>query len=153
MFNHSPHDYICPICLGVKGIENKNTLLKKTDLIYGDDYISIFVNSFFIKGNEGHIIIVPNSHYEHIYDLPEKIAHHIIDNTKKYSIAMKKAYNCKGITLQQNNEPAGGQHAFHFHLHIFPRYTNDSFFKNVKSKIDTTQEERTLYVNKFKSFV
>lgn len=151
MFNHSPSGYICPICLGVKGTENKHTLLKNSDRVYSDEYISIFVNSFFIKGNEGHIIIVPNDHYEHIYDLPENIAHRIIDYTKKYSLVIKKAYNCQGVTIQQNNEPAGGQHAYHFHLHIFPRYTKDSFFKNVKNKIHTSQEERLLYVNKLKS--
>ncbi|MCX6731204.1 MAG: HIT family protein [Candidatus Roizmanbacteria bacterium] len=153
MFNHTPHNYICPICLGIKGIENEHTLLKKTDLVYRDDSISIFVNSFFIKGNEGHIIIVPNSHYEHIYDLPTPIAHRIIEYAKKYSIMIKKAYNCQGVTLQQNNEPAGDQHAYHFHLHVFPRYTNDSFFKNAKNKINTTHEERAYYVNKLKSSV
>lgn len=150
MFNHSPQNYICPICLGVQRIENEHTLLKKTDIVYQDTSLTVFINSFFIKGNEGHLIIVPNVHYEHIYDLPEQIGHNIIDAAKEYSIIMKKSYNCDGVTLQQNNEPAGGQHAFHFHLHLFPRYTNDAFFKNIKNKINTTPKERALYVNKLK---
>lgn len=150
MFNHGFQNYICPICLGVQRIENEHTLLKKTDIVYQDTSLTVFINSFFIKGNEGHLIIVPNVHYEHIYDLSEQIGHNIIDAAKKYSITMKKSYNCDGVTLQQNNEPAGGQHAFHFHLHLFPRYTNDSFFKNIKNKINATPEERALYVNKLK---
>ncbi|MFZ2206670.1 MAG: HIT domain-containing protein [Microgenomates group bacterium] len=148
MYNHSSKEYICPICLGVKGIENENTLLRKTDLISKDDSVSVFMNSFFIKGNEGHIIIVPNIHLEHLYDLPTDVGHDIIDCAKKYAIILKQAYKCDGITIQQNNEPAGGQHAFHYHLHIFPRYINDSFYQNIKNKMNTTSEERSKYVKK-----
>lgn len=148
MYNHSSKEYICPICLGVKGIENENTLLRKTDLISKDDSVSVFMNSFFIKGNEGHIIIVPNMHFEHLYDLPTDTGHVIMDCAKKYAIILKQAYKCDGITIQQNNEPAGGQHAFHYHLHIFPRYINDSFYQNIKNKMNTTSEERAEYVRK-----
>lgn len=148
MYNHSSKEYICPICLGIQGIENENTLLRKTDLLYTDDDVSVFINSFFIKGNEGHIIIVPNIHIEHLYDLPTDIGHTIMDCAKRFAILLKQAYKCDGITIQQNNEPAGGQHAFHYHLHLFPRYTNDLFFKNVSNKISTTSVERIYYVKK-----
>ncbi len=148
MYNHSSKAYICPICLGIQGVENENTLLRKIDLIYRDDIVSVFMNSFFIKGNEGHIIIVPNKHFEHLYDLPVDVGHAIMDCAKRYAIILKQAYKCDGITIQQNNEPAGGQHAFHFHLHIFPRYINDSFYLNMKNKIKTTPEERINYVKK-----
>lgn len=152
MFNHAPDDYCCPICLGVKGVEDERTLLRKTDLLYSDELVSVFMNSFFIKGNEGHIIVVPNVHTEHLYDLPEHIGHRIMDVTKRYSITMKKAYECDGILLQQHNEPSGGQHAFHFHLHIVPRYLNDDFFEQVKKKIKTTPDERLPFINTLKKF-
>ena len=32
-----------------------------------------------------------------------------------------KAFNADGITLQQFNEPAGGQVVFHLHFHVLPR--------------------------------
>lgn len=148
MYNHTPKRYVCPICLGIQGVENELTLLRKSDLIYKDNIVSVFMNSFFIKGNEGHIIIVPNEHFEHLYDLSEEAGHRIIDCVKRYSIILKQAYKCDGITIQQNNEPAGGQHAFHYHLHIFPRYANDSFYINIKNKINTIPEERAAYVKK-----
>lgn len=148
MYNHSSKEYVCPICLGVRGTENENTLLRKTDLIFKDDNVSVFMNSFFIKGNEGHIIIVPNMHFEHFYDLPKDIGHSIIDCAKQYAIILKQAYKCDGVTIQQNNEPAGGQHAFHYHLHVFPRYISDSFYQNIKNKMNTTSEERAEYVRK-----
>lgn len=86
------------------------------------------------KGNEGHAIVVPNKHYENIYDLPEDVGAHIFTIARKISIAMRKAYKCEGIAALQNNEPAAGQHALHYHLHIFPRYENDDLHENMSNK-------------------
>jgi histidine triad (HIT) family protein len=36
--------------------------------------------------------------------------------------AAMKAFGASGITLQQFNEPAGGQVVFHLHFHILPRF-------------------------------
>lgn len=127
MYNNAPADYKCPICLGVEGIENEHTLLKQGDLVYRDDLATVFINSFVVGENKGHVIVVPNKHFENIYGLPTEYAHRISDIAKKVSIAMKTAYKCDGLTTRQNNEPAGDQHAFHYHLHIFPRYENDGF--------------------------
>ena len=33
------------------------------------------------------------------------------------------ALSADGITLQQANEPAGGQDVFHLHMHVIPRKT------------------------------
>lgn len=151
MHSHAPQDYKCPICLGVQGVENEDTLLKRADLVYKDDLVSVFVNSFWIKTVEGHVIVVPNEHFENIYDMPKKIGHRIFDISKKVALAIKIAYKCDGITLRQNNEPAGNQHAFHYHLHIFPRYDNDEFNIGLtKKSILSNPEERIDYVNKLK---
>lgn len=131
-------------------MENEDTMLKQADLIYKDDLTSVFMSSFFINGSEGNLIIVPNKHFENVYDLEPEYAHAIIDTAQKMSIVLKKAYNCDGTTLRQNNEPAGNQHAFHFHLHIFPRYANDRFNSESQNKRATTLEERQEYISKIK---
>lgn len=143
MFNHAPNDYKCPICLGIQGTENNYTLLNQSDLVYKDKLTSVFINSFFLKGNEGHLIVVPNKHIENIYNLNPDISSAIMQTAQQMSILLKKAYDCDGVTLRQNNEPAGDQHAFHFHLHIFPRYLNDQF--NQAEKYQSTPEERQKY--------
>ena len=153
MYNHALTHYKCPICLGVAGIESEDTLLKQSDLVYKDETTSVFINSFFIGKNGGHLIVVPNSHYEHIYDVPLTILHNIMDTAKKMMGIMKRAYKCEGITLLQNNEPAGGQHAFHFHLHIFPRYTDDKIYDHMMNKRLATPEERKKYAYKIKEFL
>lgn len=151
MYNHAPTDYKCPICLGINGIENEDTLLRQADLVYRDDWVSVFINSFWIDTAKGHVIVVPNEHYENIYELPNEIGDRIFEVIKKISIAMKKAYGCDGITTRQNNEPAGNQRAFHYHHHIFPRYDSDQFNENMtKKSIPSLPEERIKFVEKLK---
>lgn len=147
--SNAPKDYICPICLGVNKVESSDTLMRPTDIVYTDDLVTVFINSFFIGDNAGHVIVVPNEHFENIYDLPSEVGHRVFDIAKKISLTMKDAYSCEGITIRQNNEPAGDQHAFHFHLHIFPRYENDGY--NAVQPADkrlATVEERLAYAAK-----
>lgn len=147
MYNHAPNDYHCPICLGVEGIENEHTLLLQQDLVYQDEVVSAFINSFWIKNNPGHVIVVPNTHYENIYDIPDDVAAHIHQVAKKVALAMKKAYECDGITTLQNNEPAGNQHAFHYHFHVFPRYVKDELHANMMDKQLAGPEKRKQYAD------
>lgn len=150
-YSHAPQDYKCPICLGVKGVENEDTLLKQADLVFKDRVISVFVNSFWIPTCEGHVIVVPNDHYENIYDLPDDINHRIAEVVQMMSVAMKRAYKCDGITTRQNNEPAGNQHAFHYHHHVFPRYENDEFNINLtKKSVLSEPSKRISFVTKLK---
>ncbi len=141
--------YICPICLGNQGVENDQTLLKQSDLVFRDDLVSVWINSFWIGKNDGHVIVVPNAHYGNLYDLPKEVGHRVFEVSQMMSAVLKKAYGCDGITLRQNNEPAGDQHAFHYHLHIFPRYENDGFNQNMASKSKLAEpQERKKYAQK-----
>lgn len=150
-YSHAPQGYKCPICLGVNGIENEDTLLKQADLVFKDRIISVFVNSFWIPTCEGHVIVVPNDHYENIYDLPDDINHRIAEVVQMMAVAMKKAYKCDGITTRQNNEPAGNQHAFHYHHHVFPRYDGDEFNVNLtKKSVLSEPNKRISFVTKLK---
>jgi len=63
---------------------------------------------------------------------------------------MKSAYGCDGVNLLQNNEPAAGQHAFHYHLHLFPRYDGDSLWENMGKKREVSLEERKKFVDLFR---
>ncbi|HSW37379.1 MAG TPA: HIT family protein [Candidatus Saccharimonadales bacterium] len=147
--SNAPSNYICPICLGVQKIVSDKTLIKPTDIVYQDDLVTAFINSFFMGHNTGSVIVVPNEHFENIYSLPTKYGHRIFDVTQRISLAMKQVYKCDGITTRQNNEPAGDQHAFHFHFHIFPRYKSDNYNSMLPSqKYLAEPEERAKYAHK-----
>lgn len=151
MSNHAPQNYKCPICLGIAGKETADTLLKQADLVYRDELVSVFINSFWVEGNEGHVIVVPNEHFENIYAMPSEYGYRVFEITKKFALIIKKAYQADGITIRQNNEPAGDQHAFHYHLHIYPRYQDDKFNQNVlKPKNLSNPKKRVGYAQKLK---
>lgn len=147
MYSHAPEKYVCPICAGIRN-DDENTLIRPSDFVFKSQGASAIINSFFREGNEGHIIVFPNEHFENIYNISDEILNHIGAVSKKISIAMKSAYRADGITILQNNEPASEQHAFHYHLHIFPRYEGDNFHQNFLNKINTTPEDRKKYADK-----
>ncbi len=127
--------------------------MKPTDIVYQDELVTVFINSFFSgHNNDGFAIVVPNEHYENIYILPPKYGHHIFDVAQKVAIAMKHAYGCDGITTRQNNEPAGDQHAFHFHFHVWPRYENDGYNRQEpKDKWLAPPEVRAAFAQKLRA--
>lgn len=152
MFNHAPKDYKCPICIAVDGVESEDTMMKQEDIFYKDDLVMAVVNSKFVGNNPGHIIIVPLQHYENIFDLPEGTANRINKVAKAVAIALKEVRKCDGVMLQQNNEPASGQHAFHYHLHIFPRFNDDHIHEHMMSARVSTAEERRQYSQPLKEY-
>ena len=127
MHNHAPDNYRCPICLAINGVEHEDTWIVQNDIFYRDDLVVGFISSKAIKGNDGHPLILPIQHYENIYDLPTEIGHRVSEIAKQTSFALKETRNADGVTLVQNNEPAGDQHAFHYHLHVIPRFIDDSY--------------------------
>ncbi len=153
MHNHAPKNYRCPICIAISGMENEETLIVQNDIVYKDDLVTAFIGSFFIGKNDGHVIVVPNGHFENIYDLPDEVGGRIFAVGKKLAIAIRETYGCEGITTLQNNEPIGNQHAFHYHFHVFPRYENDNLHANMSDKRQTTPEERAPFAEKLRDYL
>ncbi len=153
MHNHAPENYNCPICLGVNGIENEATMLKQADIVFKDDLVTAFINSKFVGNNLGHVIAVPNEHFENLYDMPEEVLGRIVIVSKKIAHAMKKARNCDGVMIQQNNEPASNQHAFHYHMHVFPRFDGDNIYAHMNSARVSDPQERLIYAEELKKYL
>lgn len=145
MYNNEPVGYKCPICIALDGQENENTWIKQADIFYRDDLVTGFISSKFIKGNEGHPLVVPNEHYENIYDLPEAVGHRILDIGRKVAVALMESRNCEGVNFVQNNGVAAGQHAFHYHLHVVPRFEGDAYNTEFWKSEKVDPEERVSY--------
>ncbi len=152
MFNHAPKDYICPICLGINGTENENTMIRQSDIVYKDDLVTAFIGSFFVGNNPAHVIVVPNKHFENIYDLPKNYAHKIFDIAQHVAFALKETRKCDGVTTLQNNEPAGNQHAFHYHFHVFPRFKDDNLHANMHISRASSVGERKPYADELRLY-
>lgn len=150
MYSHATSDYICPICVGLDGVESDDTLILQPDIVYRDEYVAVIINSFSLGGVVGNALVVPVKHFENLYDLPADYGHHVFEMVQRVALAMKQAYGCDGITTMQCNEPAGGQHAFHYHHHVMQRNDDDNFFERVVQKEVADPLKRAEYAQKLK---
>ena len=95
----------------------------------------------------GHCILIAKEHAANVFELPEEVAKDGFVAAKKLAIAIKKAFNCDGVNILQNNGEAAGQTVFHFHIHVFPRYNNDTVNISYEHKeitdFETVQKEIT----------
>ena len=149
MYNHAPENYKCPLCLAGQGVENEYTMVKQADIFYKDELVFAMINSKFIRTNPGHVIVVPTEHYENIYDISNEVGHRIFDVSKVVALALKEIRGCDGIMIKQNNEPASGQHAFHYHMHVIPRFNNDNLGKKV---LIADPKERLPYADELRKY-
>ena len=137
MCRHAPERYVCPFCLVVRGIENEYVLTRQTDVVFQDSAITAFMCSNQFANNSGHTLVIPNTHYENIYELPVSLLHQIHELAQAVARAMKSAYGCDGVTVWQSNEPAGTQTVWHYHLHVIPRFVDDAYFRNLADLAQT----------------
>jgi histidine triad (HIT) family protein len=87
------------------------------------EHVLVLINPFSLS--PGHALVVPRRHIENLYELPDELAAPILSTAATVARASKRAFAAEGVTLRQNNEAAGDQHLFHFHLHVIPRFAGD----------------------------
>lgn len=150
MYNHMPDNYICPFCLVAQGIENEYVLTKQDDIVYKDKFITAFIAAGCWKNNKGHVLIIPNKHFENIYDLPASLSAKIHGFEREVALALKEVYKCDGVSSRQHNEPSGNQDVWHYHLHVFPRYENDNLYKTDREHLPP--EERKVYASRLREY-
>ena len=70
----------------------------------------------------GHTLVIPKAPARNILDVaPDDLAH-VMAIAQKIAKAALTVFGADGITVQQFNEPAGGQVVFHLHVHVIPRH-------------------------------
>ena len=151
MYNHAPENYACPFCLLIAGIENEHVYSVQSDIVYHDDSVTAFISSHQWKNNHGNTIIVPNEHFENIYDLPITYAQDIHRVAKRLALAMKAAYACDGVSTRQHNEPEGNQDVWHYHLHVTPRYKDDNYYASPRQPMSV--RERAVHAEKIRKHI
>ena len=150
IYNHAPSDYVCPFCSLVKGKEGVESQLMSPDIIFQTADVTAFMALRKYPNNPGHVLIVPNEHFENIYDLPLDVSVKIHALSRDVVFAMKSEYHCEGIMLRQHNEPAGDQSIWHYHLHVIPRYENDNFHSSQKFPFEAN--ERAQYAQRLRNW-
>lgn len=107
----------CIFCKIIAGEIPSNT-------IYEDDTFKVILDAS--PASKGHALILPKKHYVDIYDIDEEVAGKAMKLAKKLAGHMTEVLGCDGFNILQNNHEVAGQTVFHFHMHIIPRYKNDT---------------------------
>jgi histidine triad (HIT) family protein len=85
----------------------------------------------------GHTLVIPKAPARNILDIaPEDFAH-VARSAHRIARAAMTAFKADGITLQQFNEPAGGQVVFHLHMHVMPRHNGVALLPPASRKEDS----------------
>ena len=153
MYNHAPPDYACPFCRIVRGEPDELVYSTEADVVYRTASVTALVSSHQWPGNEPNIIVVPNEHFENIYDLPANYAGEIHAIAQKIALALKAAYGCEGVSTRQHNEPAGSQDVWHYHLHVTPRHLGDVFYSRIPQKRLMPAEARAGYAERLRAYL
>ena len=149
--HHEPQNYLCPFCEWLSGQETEYK--QNSDIVLQDDYVTAFISPKWWLHNPGHVIVIPNAHYENIYDMPDDLLSRIAIVSKQLAVAIRSSYDgCTGISTRQHNEPDGNQDVWHFHMHIFPRHPNDRLYQNHDNKTFVPPSERSIYADLLRAY-
>ena len=104
-------------------------------IIHEDENIKVIMD--INPKTNGHLLVLPKTHYEDLFDIDDNILLEIINYIRNNYNYLKERLNCEGLTIAQNN--GYGQDVKHFHIHLIPRYNDD--------KIDLTKYEKTIDID------
>jgi ATP adenylyltransferase len=116
----------CLLCAMVKGEKQV-----ETKVVFQDDKNMIVLNKF--PYNPGHLMVFPKRHVEKLQDLDEEELVLFFRLVKRASALIEETYRPEGINLGINQGRAAGASVTHFHMHIVPRYQNETGFMEIFS--------------------
>jgi len=139
MFNHAPRDYKCPLCRNIVSGESDYPL----EIVHRYEHVFVKVNPKWWPQNPGSALVIPNDHYENVFDLPIELGTSLQEAVRDTALAMKQAFGCSGISTRQHNEPDGNQDVWHYHVHVFPRYPDDGLYRSTGARVSADDVRRT----------
>ena len=109
-------DAPCSFCRIVSGLEPAH-------VVYEDASAVAFLDRE--PAARGHTLVIPRSHSRTLLDIDPLNAGALMTSVTYVARLLDRALHPDGLTTLQTNERAGGQSAFHLHVHLIPRWTND----------------------------
>jgi histidine triad (HIT) family protein len=135
VISHAPEGYDCPFCRYAAG--EGNELIGMEHVVESTDETMTFTSPRIWGRCEG-LLVIPKAHHENLYDLPDELGTPLFRAMRRAAGALKLAEGCEGVSTRQHNEPAGNQDLWHFHVHVFPRWSGDGLYGARPSTADRT---------------
>ena len=106
----------CPFCEIVAG--------RRDELVYANETVAAFLCD--PPATSGHTLIVPRVHRMDIWDVAPEEAASAVELARRLAKVMRDRLGASGVNLRQNSGAGAGQDVLHFHLHVVPRYEDDT---------------------------
>lgn len=110
------------------------------DIIAEDENMIVFVSL------EGHPIVAPKQHIPDIFSLDDELGSKIMKTVREVAKATKEGLAADGIYLTQTNGAAAGQSVFHYHMHVYPKWSDGR-------RLDHGDESRKITMGKVRAFL
>lgn len=98
--------------------------------------------------NRGHTLVIPKTHAASLTELEKETGGHLFEVAMDVANLLQKSpVRCEDVNFWLADGPAAGQEVFHVHLHVIPRYENDSVRLEAdridpdRAEMDATAEE------------
>ena len=86
-----------------------------------EDEATLVIMDIMPRG-DGHVLVIPKAPSRNILDIEGSDLAALYAMVQRVARAAIRAFGAEGVTVQQFNEPAGGQVVFHSHVHVIPRH-------------------------------
>ena len=93
--------------------------------VYEDDVAVAMLDLYPV--NRGHTLVLPKVHANDLQDCPTEVAGHLFAVCGRLAPAIVRAVAADGFNVWTANGRSAGQTVFHLHLHVLPRFTDDTF--------------------------
>ena len=92
--------------------------------IYRDSNFLVIMDKYPI--NKGHTLVIPIKHYENLLQMPNAEVGKLYSIVPVFAQAIVSTVKADGFNVGQNNGIAANQIIPHVHVHIVPRFIDDS---------------------------
>jgi histidine triad (HIT) family protein len=104
----------CRFCAVVAGAEHAHVVFEDDVSLAFLDHRPLF---------PGHSLLIPRTHHETIWDLPDDLVGRLFANARSLSGAIREAMGAQGAFVALNNVVS--QSVPHLHVHLVPRNRKD----------------------------
>lgn len=106
--------------------------------VYADDETIAFLDK--AQFTRGHTLVIPRRHAADIWDIDEDQAVAVMRTVHRVARLLRERLAPSGLNVVQANGSAAWQDVFHSHVHLIPRYGDDTFVPPWKSTSPTEQQ-------------
>jgi histidine triad (HIT) family protein len=95
-----------------------------SECVYETEHVYAFLSIEPV--HHGHTLVISKNASENIFDISLTDWQHITEAVHFLAPRLMQALHCDGLNIAMNNGAAADQEVFHAHVHIIPRFQNDT---------------------------